>query len=312
MARLLRYLVSGSAIVGLNFLLPRLLPGDPVVHLIGAEDYYRYPELAARLRARHGLDEPLPVQFGLYLRNLLEGDLGYSFRYRRPVEQVVGPRLKWTLVLVVPGVALGGLGALVLGGLAGWYRGRSWERCLTLGMMVCKSLPVYGVAMLALLVLAYRLELFPLGGVGSGRGGLEVLWHAALPLLVLALFNAAQYYLILRNTVARTRLEPFIAAARARGLDEARVLLRHGLRPALPPFLTLVGLGMGFSVAGALLVEIVFSWPGMGTLILSAVESRDYALLQGCFLLLALAVLAVNWATDAAYGWCDPRVRYSS
>lgn len=316
LVRTLRYAFSGAIILLLNFLLPRLMPGDPVMHIIGIEDYYRYPELSARLKARYGLGEPLPTQLARYFGNLATGDIGYSFHYRQPVGQLVVQRLKWTLLLVGPAVLAGALLATVLGAKSGWYRGRPWERLLTLGMLFCRSLPVYGVAMLALVFLAFELRLFPLGGVASGLqemdARLEVLWHAALPALVLTLSNAAQYYLMLRNGIIAMRRQPFIVAARARGLDEGRVLWRHALPPALPPFLALVGLGMGFSVAGALFVEIVFSWPGMGTLILAAVESKDYPLLQGCFLLLALVVLVVNFTTDAVYGLCDPRVRQKS
>lgn len=313
---MLRYGLSGAAILMLNFFLPRLMPGDPLVHLIGVEDYFRYPELVARLQVKYGLDQPLHRQFARYLGNVAKGDLGYSFRYRRPVGEIVLQRLKWTLLLVVPALGLGGGLAAFLGPVAGWHQGRVWERCLTLLVLFCKSLPTYGVAMLALVFLAFKLELFPLGGVTSGRQGmnglLEILWHASLPILILSLFNTAQYFLILRNTISGLKNSPFIAAARARGLSERRVLFRHAFPHALPPFLTLVGLGLGFSVAGAMLVEVVFSWPGTGTLIVSAVNSRDYPLLQGCFLVLTLSVLAANFATDAIYGICDPRVRQES
>ena len=166
--------------------------------------------------------------------------------------------------------------------------------------------------MLALFVLGFGLELFPLSGLGPQPGLLNLLHHAALPVLVLASFYTAHYYLVLRASVADLQHRPFIQAARARGLSEGRVLFGHALPNALLPFIALVGLGLGFAVGGALLVEIVFSWPGMGTLVLSAVTNRDYPLLQGSFLVLALAVLASNFLADVLSGLCDPRSRRPS
>ena len=312
----LRYVISAAVVVALNFLLPRLMPGDPVVHIMGAEDYARFPQLAARLKAKYGLDEPLHIQFGRYVSNLVRGDLGYSFHYRAPVAETVTRRLKWTLLLVLPSLLLGAATAALAGSFAGWGRGERWERAVTLGVLFVKSLPQYGLAMVALMIFGFQLGLFPIGGIAGGRedvtGALEVAWHAALPILVLSLFNAAQYYLVLRNDIADLKSSAFVVTARARGLSERAVLFRHAFRHALLPFLTLVGLGLGFSVSGALLVEIVFSWPGMGTLILSAVDGRDYPLLQACFLLLTLSVLAANYLADLAYGILDPRVRQPS
>ena len=307
LAKSLRYLVSGLAVLLLNFLLPRLMPGDPIVHLIGVEDYYRYPAMAAQLKARHGLDQPLHRQFLRYVTNLSKGDLGYSFHYRRNVGDIVLRRLLWTLILVLPALVLGAMLAAFLGAWAGWHRGRNWERGLTASLLLGKSLPQYGVAMLVLLVLGYNWQWFPLGGVGAS--GWDLVHHAALPLAVLVAFNTAEYYLILRNSLAALRRWPFVVAAQARGLSQRRVLFGHALRQALPPFLTLVGLGLGFSVAGALLVEMVLSWPGMGTLLLTAVENRDYPLLQACLLLLTFSVLAANYLTDLLYGLLDPRIR---
>ena len=315
-ARTGRYLLTCIAVLLVHFSLPRMMPGDPIVHIIGAEDYYRYPKLAARLQEKFGIDQPLHVQFARYVQMLARADLGHSFHYNRPVTETVMRRLKWTLVLVLPALALGAAAAAVLGAVAGWHRGRAWERLLTVGCLLLKSVPQYGVAILALVFLSYELRLFPLGGIGSTAAGglrdaLGTAWHAALPVLVLSVFNIAQYYMVLRNDVADIKNRPFIVTARSRGLSERAVLWRHAVRNALPPFTTMLGLGLGFSVSGALLVEIVFSWPGMGTLILTAVDNRDYPLLQACLLVLTLSVLVANYCVDLINGLCDPRVRQS-
>ena len=314
LSRCIRYLLSGAAVLILNFALPRMMPGDPIVHLLGTEDYYKFPALAAELKQKYGLDQPLTHQFVRYASNLAGGDLGYSFRYSRPVADVVVVRLKWTLVLVLPALVLGALAAAVTGSLAGWFRGTSAERAFTLSVLLVKSMPQYGLAILGVVLFSFHLGIFPIGGVGATAGnaiasGLNAVWHAALPVLVLSMLNAGQWYLVVRNDIAELKWSPFIVTARSRGLSQIHVLFRHALRHALAPFATLVGLGLGFAVSGALLVEIVFSWPGMGTLILSAVESRDYPLLQACFLLLTLSVMAANFATDLLYGWFDPRVK---
>ena len=257
------------------------------------------------------MDRTLVEQAWTYVAGLWRGDLGVSFRYRSDVAELLLRGMKWTAYLVLPSLALGSALAALLGSIAGWYQGRPWERLLTMSIMLFRSVPEYGIAMIALLVLAYHLAMFPIAGIAQ-VGGLETLRHALLPWIILSLLYTGQYYLVLRNAIAATRAKPFIVSARARGLSSWVVLRRHAFREAFLPFLSLLGLGLGFSVSGVLLVEIVFSWPGMGSLILSAVNGRDYPLIQGCFLLLTVSVLLVNYATDLAYGFSDPRLRSSS
>jgi peptide/nickel transport system permease protein len=307
--RSLRYAISLMALLLLNFCLPRMMPGDPVVHLLGVDDAVRFPQMAAELKARYGLDRSLPEQLALYVRALAVGDLGHSFHYGVPVAGLVWRRLLWTLVLVVPALGLGGLLAGAVGAAAGWRGGSGWERAVTLGFLALRSVPQYGLAMLALFFLAFRLDAFPLGGLSTDGGATDVIYHAALPVLVLGVSSTAHLFLVMRNTVDDVRHRAFVTAAQARGLSSGAVLWRHVVPNALLPFLSLFALGLGFSVAGALLVEVVFSWPGMGTLILAAVEARDYPLLQGCFLLVTLSVLLANWISDVLAGVLDPRLR---
>lgn len=307
LTRSLRTAGSLALLLVLNFTLPRLMPGDPVVHLLGIDDAVRFPEMATEVRSRYGLDRPLPLQFLRYLQSLALGDLGHSFHFGAPVGELVARRLGWTLLLVIPAVGIGGCAAGAAGALAGWRRG-GVERGITLGILLLRSVPQYGVALVALYAVAFHGRAAPLGGVGGGDLP-DVLRHAWLPVLVLALTNAAHLFLVMRGQVRHEGQRAYVAAARARGLSSDGVLWRHVVPNARLPFLALFALGLGTSVGGALLVEVVFSWPGMGTLILTAVEGRDYPLLQGCFLVITVAVLAANWFSDIACAWLDPRLR---
>lgn len=312
------YAVVFLLVVTFNFFLVRLMPGDPLVHLLGEEGYlYLYvhqPQALAEIKAKYGLDKPVPVQYLTYVRNCLRGDFGWSYQYGQPVFKVILFRLKWTLVLLLPAIAISAVLGAWLGSLAGWRMGRRAEVLSTSILLFLYSLPTYCLGMILILLLAYYADLFPLGGmVGEGSSGLarvgDVLWHLALPLTVLVVHNTAYNYLIMRNAVAQVKIEDFVLTAAAKGLKEKQVLFRHVFRNALPPLITVVALDFGFLVAGVLLVEVVFSWQGMGSLIYDAVVSRDYPLLQGCFLILACCVLLANFVADLLYALVDPRIR---
>jgi peptide/nickel transport system permease protein len=314
--QILRYTISLIIIVTLIFLIPRMMPGDPFVSLLGEEVYYRSPDLVAELKAQYGLDRPLPEQYLSYLHNLFQGNFGYSFHYSQPVWDIITYKMKWTLVLLIPSVILGAVFGIVTGAAAGWQRSTGTDTGITSLFLFIYSMPHYWLAMLFVLVFAFYLGLFPLSGITSG--GLEgidklrdVLWHMSLPVLVLTLFGAAYNYFIMRSSVVQISSEGFVLTARAKGLAERDVLFRHVLRNAMLPLVTVIALDFGFMVSGTLLVEIVFSWGGMGTLIYDAVIARDYPLLHGCFLVIAISVLAANFMADALYAVMDPRIRAS-
>jgi len=310
----LRYSISLFIIVTLIFLIPRMMPGDPFISLLGEEVYYRSPELVAELKAQFGLDRPLPEQYISYLQNLVQGNFGYSFHYSQPVWDVIAYKMKWTFVLLIPSVILGAILGIVMGAAAGWLRGSGMDTGITSLFLFLYSMPHYWLAMLFVLVFAFYLGLFPLSGItGGGLEGLEklrdVLWHMTLPVSVLTLFGAAYNYFIMRSSVVQISSEGFVLTARAKGLMERDVLFRHVLRNAMLPLVTVIALDFGFMVSGALLVEIVFSWGGMGTLVYDAVLARDYPLLHGSFLVIAICVLAANFMADVIYAVLDPRIR---
>jgi len=299
--------------VTLIFIIPRMMPGDPFISLLGEEVYYRSPELVEELKAQYGLDRPLPEQYLSYLQNLAHGDLGYSFHYSQPVWDVIAYKMKWTFVLLIPSVFLGAILGIVLGSMAGWRHGSGMDTGITSLFLFIYSMPHYWLAMIFVLVFAFYLGLFPLSGItGGGLAGAEklmdVIWHMALPVLVLTLFGATYNYFIMRSSVLQILGEGFVLTARAKGLPERDVLFRHVLQNALLPLVTVVALDFGFMVSGALLVEIVFSWGGMGTLVYDAVLARDYPLLHGSFLIIAFCVLAANFMADMLYAVLDPRI----
>ena len=310
----LRYILSFFVIITLIFLIPRLMPGDPFINILGEEVYYRAPELVHELKAEYGLDRPLYEQYFTYLRNLIHRDWGYSFHYMQPVFNVIIFKLKWTLVLLIPAVVFGAILGMLIGSIAGWKRGSKLDTETTSTFLFFYSMPHYWLAMLFVLIFAFHLDLFPLCGICSGgtegfERFVDILWHMALPVTVLTIFNASYNYLIMRNSVVQVSSEGFILTARAKGLKERKVLFKHVFRNALLPLVTVIALDFGFMFSGVLLVEIIFSWGGMGTLIYDAVLARDYPLLHGCFLIIAICVLIANFLADVMYAVLDPRVR---
>ncbi len=290
------------------------MPGDPILNILGEEVYYVTPELVQELKAEFGLDQPLHVQYAHYLVNFVQGDWGYSIDYMQPIFDVIIFRLKWTLVLLIPAVIFGAILGMLIGSIAGWKRGSKLDTETTSTFLFFYSMPHYWLAMLFVLIFAFHLDLFPLCGICSGgtegfERFIDILWHMTLPVSVLTIFNASYNYLIMRNSVVQVSEEGFILTARAKGLKEKVVLFKHVFRNALLPLVTVIALDFGFMVSGVLLVEIVFSWDGMGTLIYDAVLARDYPLLHGCFLIIAICVLVANFLADVMYAVLDPRVR---
>ena len=313
-ARLFRYIVVFFIIVSLNFLLPRLLPGDPVMNVLGEEAFYGSPDVLERLRAEMGLDGPMYAQYFRYLANIFSGNWGYSYTFKQPVISSISMHLQWTLALVLPSIILGALIAALLGSLAAWYRKSRIDIGLSSFFMLAYAMPNYWLAMMFLFIFSFKLAWFPLGKVSSGgASGLpyffDVGWHMALPLLVLTLLKASYDFLVVRNSVISIYGEDYVLMAQAKGLSQKAVLFKHALRNALAPLVTVTAIQFGSILAGSLLVEIVFSWPGMGRLIYAAIGARDYPLIQGAFFIIAVCMLLANLIADLLYVWMDPKTR---
>jgi peptide/nickel transport system permease protein len=312
----LDYLLAFIIIISLNFLLPRLLPGDPLAAIYGEEALIAMTsELEAELIERFGLDKSLPEQFIIYLSSLLKADLGYSYYYETSVTKLILGALPWTLLLVGLGLVLSTLLGFILGLESGWNRGRWQDKGILTGLMLLNGFPDFFIGILLLLVFAVSLGIFPLSGALTPYTGLsgfalvrDILWHLSLPLAAVVLSEITASYLLTRTTVITILGEPFILTARAKGLKDTAIRYRHVGKNSLLPILTRTGIRVGRIFAGAIFIEIVFAYPGLGVLIFNSLMARDYPVLQGIFLLVAIGVLATNFIVDLLYKKIDPRV----
>ena len=305
-------------IVVLNFVLFRAMPGSPERILLG-----RMPgvtaEVLAQTRARWGLDKPLfPDQFVAYLNSTAQGDLGFSYAARgRPVTEVLAQHLGPTLLLFGLGEILAIVLGLTLGSYSGWKRGSPVDYVGNALSLILYSMPYFLLGMALLLIFSTGAGWFPTFGMLTAGAtydnpldvALDLGGHLALPLATVALGLIGQYAILMRSSVVETLSEDYVTTARAMGFRDDRVLRRHALPNAMLPTVTLVAINLGYVVAGAITVEVVFNWPGLGTLTVDALASRDYPVLQGVFLLLSVAVVFANLGADLLYGVLDPRVR---
>jgi peptide/nickel transport system permease protein len=317
-------LVTIVVVVTFNFLLFRVLPGDPAKS--GMRDPRLNPAAVEALRERFGLDKPvfinveggnpLDTQFTAYLGALVRGDLGTSYAFRdQEVSDMLGQALVNTLWLILPAEAFAIILGVGLGLFAAWRRGRAADIAAVTFSLFMWALPIFFLGIILLIAGANWFGL-PAGGritVGADFDSFfglawDVGRHLLLPTLTLGLALLGEYMLIMRSSVLDVFGEDYILTARAKGLSTYRIIRHHALRNAMLPMVTLIALTLGFTVAGAIQVEAVFSWPGLGALTVDAVADRDYPVLQGAFLLLALAVVIANLAAELVYGWLDPRV----
>jgi peptide/nickel transport system permease protein len=286
----------------LVFFLIHLVPGDPAVSMLGEG---AAPAEVETLRERLGLDRPLAEQYVSFLAGLVRGDLGVSFRYNRPVTQEILSRLPATAELAAAAmlVALGI--ALPLGILSAVFRGGSIDHIAMTVSLLGISIPTFWLGPMLALIFAVELGWFPV----SGRGGPE---HLVLPAVTLGGALAAILARMTRASLLEELRELYVLAARARGVSRARSIVRHAFRNSLIPVVTLTGLQVGALLTGAIITETIFAWPGLGRLLIQAINARDYPLVQGAILFIAVTYVGVNLLTDIIYGWLDPRIRLGS
>jgi len=311
-----RLLAGVPLIVGvlaIAFGLIHLAPGDPIQALAGDGGDAAY---YAAMRARYGLDRPVPEQFGRYALAILRGDLGYSFSYGQPVSRVILDRLPATLLLTGTALVLATALGIGLGVLTALRPHGALDHTVAVVTLTAYAMPVFWLGQLLVLLFAVRLGLLPVQGMISVREGytggrhlLDVARHLALPALTLALPQVALNARLMRTSLREALAEEYIATARAKGLAERAVIWRHALRNALLPVVTALGGHLGVLLTGAALTETVFAWPGLGRLLLDAALKRDYPLLMAIFLLVSVVVVAANLLTDILYTALDPRVR---
>ena len=286
-------------VTGIVFLLIHLIPGDPVEIMLGESASVADREV---LRAALGLDQPVLTQFYNYLEGLLQLDLGTSIHFRRPVAELLLERLPATGLLAAATLAVSMALAFPLGVIAAVRRNTAWDSGAMGFSMLGVSIPNFWLGPILILVFSLWLGWFPV----SGRDGFV---SVVLPAVTLGTGLAAVLSRMVRSSMLEVLDEDYMRTATAKGLAPHRVILRHGLRNALLPVITLLGLQLGALLAGAVITETVFSWPGVGLLTIESIQSRDYPVLQACVLLISTTYVLVNLLTDIVYAWIDPRIR---
>jgi peptide/nickel transport system permease protein len=284
----------------LVFALIHLVPGDPAQAMLG--ESASATDLAD-LRSRLGLDEPLLGQYRHFLLGLVHGDLGTSFRYGTPVAAEITQRLGATFELAAAAMVVAVCFALPLGILGALYRGRAVDQAAMAVSLAGIAMPNFWLGPLLAIVFAVQLGWLPVSGTGS--------WpHLVLPAVTLGAALAAILARMTRASLIDELRELYVLAARARGLSVARSVVGHALRNSLVPVVTIIGLQLGSVLTGTIITETIFSWPGVGRLLIQAINFRDYPLVQGCILLIAVTYVGMNLLVDLMYGWLDPRIRY--
>jgi len=303
------------AVVTLNFLLIHISPGDPVETIAGSMGGMS-EDLRAQLRAQYGLDQPFMTQLGVYLWRVLHGDLGFSYFFDAPVAQLIWDRVPATLLLVVTAVCVAFVVGTFVGTLAARKPNGPLSQSITFLSIIGYSAPVFWTGILLIILFASIFPIFPVsdmrtsGGPQDGWAAMvDVLHHLVLPMFTLGFVYLAQYSRLARASVIEALQADYIRTARAKGLSESVVLYKHALRNGVLPVVTLLGLQFGNVLAGAILVETVFNWPGLGRLAFDSVLRRDYPTLLGVLLFASMLVVVMNQLTDLAYRLIDPRIK---
>jgi ABC-type dipeptide/oligopeptide/nickel transport system permease component len=287
-------------IATLVFALVHLVPGDPAVSMLGEG---ASGEDVAALRTKLGLDEPLLVQYGHYLTGVVRGDLGTSFRLNTPVARAILTTIPRTLQLAIASMLVATLFAIPMGMIAAIFKGRWPDQTAMTFAVMGLSLPAFWVGPMLAWGFAVGLGWLPVSGYGRWS-------HLVLPSLTLGLSLAAMLARMTRTTLLDELRELYVLAARARGASRVRAVVRHAFRNSLIPIVTIVGLQFGAVLTGSIITETIFAWPGVGRLLITAINTRDYPLVQGCILWIAVIYVGVNLVTDLLYGWLDPRIRF--
>jgi ABC-type dipeptide/oligopeptide/nickel transport system permease component len=293
-------------VVSLVFLLIHLVPGDPIQQMLGEG---ATPADITALRHQYKLDEPLHVQYLDYWAGVLHGDLGSSIRLHDQVSHLIAARYPYTMALTLTALGLGLALALPAGILAAVRRGRLVDQTLSVVSLFGLSVPGLALGPILILIFSIRLGWLPVSGANSGGSGAIEWPYLVLPSIAMGASLAAILTRMVRTAMLEELGQDYIRTARAKGLSEMAVVCRHALPNALVPIVTVVGLQFGALLAGAIVTETIFSWPGLGRLTVSAISNRDYALVQGCLLSIGLTYVLVNLLTDVVYRWINPRMR---
>ncbi|HBQ93879.1 MAG: ABC transporter permease [Sulfobacillus benefaciens] len=309
-----RLIQSIPALIGIaifSFILLHIVPGGPAQTLLGQ---HSTPQRIAAINRSLGLNKPLYVQFWIWFDSLLHGNFGYSYTFNQPVLKVIGEYLPHTLAIVVVAIMVSHLIAIILGTIQGYFRNRWFDHVITTVTFFFWSMPVFWLAIMVVLIFAIYLGWFPSGGItftsGGPSGFVGYAEHAVLPILVLVLATVASWARFMRSSMIDSMLQDYIRTARSKGLSELAVVFKHALRNSLLPIITLFGLSIPTLFGGALVVELVFNYPGMGLLFWNAANERDYPILLGIIMIIGVLTVIGNLLADVLYSLVDPRISY--
>jgi len=314
--KLIQTIATIFFVLTFNFLLFRILPGNPFALLFRGPGFSR--ALVNQLNAQFGLDQPLWLQYLKYLQNTLIGNFGISYTYRVPVLSILVPRLLNTVILLLTATAISLVVGIAMGLVSAWRRGGKTDFAFSTSTLLLYSMPTFWLGLILLFVGVIYFGL-PVSGMISLNGELtnpfalssivDLSRHMVLPCLTLVLGLTGEYVLIMKGALLDVFTEDYMLTAKAKGISNSKLLRDHALRNAALPMTTLIAINIGLAVGGAIQTETIFSWPGIGLLTYQALLTRDYPVLQGCFLVVAIAVILMNFLADLLYGYLDPRIR---
>lgn len=313
--RILTGVLTIIIVFALNFTVMKLAPGDPITTLMGKEN--NSPEMRKALEQKYGMDKPLIIQFFSYLKTAATGDLGTSITYNRPVTSMIREKIGATVLLGLTAAILAAVIGTAMGIMAARREGGCFDIISSGASYTFNSMPAFWLGLMLIILFSSWLGWFPSYGMTDTRvdytGGayvLDVLKHMFLPVLTLTLVLLPQYFRIAKSSVIQTANEDFITTFRAVGMSEEKIFRKYIFRNAMLPTITIFGISMAYLITGVTLIEIVFAWPGMGRLVMTAITQRDYPTLMGIYLIMSVSVAVVMLAVDIVYAMLDPRIRF--
>lgn len=318
--KIFEYFIVFFIIISLNFLLPKLMPGDPFTFLSSDEGSITTTyteEQIEKYKEYYGLDKPMSKQYKDYLKNLCKGDLGYSIYFNDKVSSIIFRRIIWTMGIVIISIIVSSFLGVTLGAFSAWHRKKMVDKVIYYIMIVVSEIPSFLIGTLLLFFLAAGTGLFPLSGSitifasykNTFQYIMDIIHHGFLPVLALVISQIGNYYLLCRNSMMTVLSKDYIKTAEGKGLSDKRIIYIYGLKNAILPVITRIFMNLGSVFSGAILVENVFNYPGIGRLMSQAVMFRDYVLIQGIFLCICISVLTMNFLSDIVYKKLDPRVK---
>lgn len=297
-------------VVLVTFGITRVIPGNPAAVILGPQASV---EEIAKLEVELGLDKSIFEQFFMYIKGLLQGDLGMSYSYGQPVSELIAESFPNTILLTITSIVLSLLIGIPAGIISATKQYSKLDYALMIVSLIGVSMPIFWLGLMLVLVFSVNLGWLPSIGMGSLDAGLwDFISHLILPTIALATIPAATFARVTRSSMLETIQQDYIKSLRAKGLKESKIIWKHGLKNALPPIVTVIGLQISSLLSGAILTETIFSWPGMGKLIVDSISNRDYAVVQGTVLFIALIYILINLIVDIVYMYINPKVSYNS